>query len=209
MPFACLELEHASLYLIADGSSSHPQSGELARALLACLIQEFSRLPLATLGTEPLTAALVDMISACRNTLRDQYPTAACSYLLLCLMGDTAFSIHEGDCCLGLITTDNTVNWLNNIHCEANWQGNLSHAEIVRAPSRHRLTRCFSARRSSDPEISHWPVHPTQQWLLATDGFWATLDAQQQLHFLLNGDLSDQYTDDISCLSVITPTVQP
>lgn len=205
---ACAHIEraHASLYLIADGSSSHPRSGELATALLAELAQRFNHLPAAELPPEQVAEALLQLIANSHQALGDAHPQAACSYLVLCLLGDAAFSIHEGDCCLGLIEQSGKIDWLNSAHCVANWQGNLTHAEIAQAPSRHRLTRCFSARRASNPEINHWPLEPNQHWLLATDGFWAGLSPQEQQNFLRNGNLPAPPTDDdISCLSIITP----
>jgi serine/threonine protein phosphatase PrpC len=188
---ACAHLEqtHASLYLIADGSSSHPLSGELANALLARLVTDFSQLQLARMNAGHTAEALRQIIATSHQALRDEYPRAACSYLILCLFADTAFSIHEGDCCLGLIEQTGGINWLSSAHCAANWQGNLTHAEIAQDASRHRLTRCFSARRVSNPEIKYWPLAPHQHWLLASDGFWACLSDQEQLTFLRNGNL--------------------
>ncbi|KRW74210.1 hypothetical protein AO735_12805 [Pseudomonas sp. TTU2014-096BSC] len=205
---ACAHIEqtHASLYLIADGSSSHPRSGELATALLAKLAQGFNNLSAAELPPEQVAEALLQLIANSHQALGDAHPQAACSYLVLCLLGDTAFSIHEGDCCLGLIERSGKIDWLNSAHSAANWQGNLTHAEIAQAPSRHRLTRCFSARRASNPEINHWSLEPNQHWLLATDGFWAGLSEQQQQSFLHKGSLPAPPTDDdISCLSIIIP----
>ena len=205
---ACAHIEqaHASLYLIADGSSSHPRSGELATALLAELAQGFNNLPATELTPEQVAEALLQLIANSHQALGDAHPKAACSYLVLCLLGDAAFSIHEGDCCLGLIEQSGKIDWLNSAHCAANWQGNLTLAEVAQAPSRHSLTRCFSARRASNPEINHWPLEPNQHWLLATDGFWAGLSPQEQQSFLRDGNLPAPPTDDdISCLSIITP----
>jgi len=199
------ERTHASLYLIADGSSSHPRSGELATALLAALAQGFNHLPATELNLAQLAEALRQLIASSHKALRDAHPQAACSYLALCLLGDAAFSIHEGDCCLGLLEPSGEISWLSPAHCVANWQGNLNHAELAHMPSRHRLTRCFSPRRASNPEINHWPHNANQHWLLATDGFWAGLSEQQQQTFLQKGSLpAPPPDDDISCLSIIT-----
>jgi serine/threonine protein phosphatase PrpC len=204
--YAHLEQAHISLYLIADGSSSHPRSGELATALLAELAQGFNHLPATELNPEQLAEALMQLIANSHQALHDAHPQAACSYLALCLLGDAAFSIHEGDCCLGLIEPSGKISWLSPAHCVANWQGNLTHAELAQTQSRHRLTRCFSSRRASNPEINHWPLSANQHWLLATDGFWAGLSEQQQQTFLRKGRLPAPPTDDdISCLSIITP----
>lgn len=194
----------ASLYLIADGSSSHPRSGELAYALLNDLTQGFSRLPTEQLNAEQLANSFVQIITNRHQALRDDFPLAACSYLLLCLHRDAAFTIHEGDCCLGVIDQDSEINWLSTVHCAPNWQGDLTPAQIARDSTRHRLTRCFSARRTSNPDINFWPARPNQHWLLASDGFWAGLCPRTQQTFLRDGHLPVPPTDDdISCLSVI------
>lgn len=204
--FAHATQAHASVYLIADGSSSHPRSGELAKALLNELSIGFSHLPTAELNAEQLADALLQIIAGSHQTLRDDFPLAVCSYLVLCLLPDAAFTIHEGDCCLGAIEHDGEIRWLSAVHCAPNWLGDLTHAQIARASSRHTLTRCFSARRTSSPEINYWPARPNQHWLLASDGFWAGLCAQRQQTFLRDGHLPAPPTDDdISCLSVITP----
>jgi serine/threonine protein phosphatase PrpC len=204
--FAHTTEAHASVYLIADGSSSHPRSGELAKALLNELSIGFSHLPTAELNAEQLADALLQIIAGSHQTLRDDFPLAACSYLVLCLLPDAAFTIHEGDCCLGAIEHDGEIRWLSAVHCAPNWLGDLTHAQIARASSRHTLTRCFSARRTSSPEINYWPGRPNQHWLLASDGFWAGLCAQRQKTFLRDGHLPAPPTDDdISCISVITP----
>ncbi|NAS98405.1 hypothetical protein CU664_10290 [Pseudomonas syringae pv. actinidifoliorum] len=201
--FAYIEQANASLYLIADGSSSHPFSGELANALLTKVVLNFSLLQSADMSTEQTGEALLQIIATSYQALRGDYPLAACSYLILCVLAESAFSIHEGDCCLGLIDRDSNINWLSNMHCAPNWQGNLTHTEIAQDVYRHQLTRCFSARRASNPEIRYLSVGPNQHWLLASDGFWASLGRDEQLSFLHNGTLPAPPTDDdISCLSV-------
>ena len=205
--FAHVAQALAGVYLIADGSSSHPRSGELAHTLLDELTIGFSQLPTAELNAEQLADALLQIIARSHQALRNDFPLAACSYLVLCLLPDAAFTVHEGDCCLGAIEHDGEIRWLSAVHCAPNWQRDLNHAQIARASSRHTLTRCFSARRTSSPEINYWPARPNQQWLLASDGFWAGLCAQGQQTFLRDGHLTAPPTDDdISCLSVITLT---
>ncbi|RZO02968.1 MULTISPECIES: hypothetical protein [Pseudomonas] len=120
------------------------------------------------------------------------------------LLPDAAISIHEGDCCLGVIDQDSEINWLSAVHCAPNWQRDLTPAQIALDSSRHCLTRCFSARRPSNPEINVWPARPNRHWLLASDGFWAGLCPRTQPLFLRDGHVPAPPTDDdISCLSVI------
>lgn len=199
----------ARIYLIADGSSRHPHSGELAHTLLNDLTQGFNRLPTEQLNAEQLASALQQIISTRHQTLRSDFPLAACSYLLLCLLPDAAFTIHEGDCCLGVMAQNSEINWLSTVHCVPNWRGDLTPAQIAQESSRHHLTRCFSARRTSNPDIHFWSAHPNQHWLLASDGFWAGLCTRTQQTFLRDSHVLVPPTDDdISCLSVIsTPIV--
>lgn len=84
--FAYVEHAHASLYLIADGSSRHPLSGELANALLGKLLQVFSELQAFEANPEKLAHAMARSITRYRESLHHVYPRAACSYLLLCVL---------------------------------------------------------------------------------------------------------------------------
>jgi serine/threonine protein phosphatase PrpC len=196
----------ATLYFVADGSSSRPGSGELAHALADYLHTAFLQLPTAVLSRDALAPALCAALRDARHELGRRYPQAACSYLLLALLPEAAFSLHEGDCCLGQIDSLGNIQWLNAPHCQANWRGTSSHADLARDSARHRLTRCFSARRQPEPQLSHWPLTAAPQWLLATDGFWADLTPQQQSQFLHNGQVTQADTDDdISCLLVSAP----
>ena len=201
---ACAERPEAALYLIAGGSSSREHSGELAQALLLHLQAAFLQLPARELrDADALAIVLVRLLADARRALRSDYPQAACSYLMLVLLPNIALSVHEGDCCLGQLDNYGTIHWLTPPHCQANWQGNLSHAEIAAAPSRHCLTRCFSARRPSEPQVERWSLASNQHWLLASDGFWASLSAQAQLAFLSDDESPVVLVnDDISCLLV-------
>lgn len=201
---ACAQRPEATLYLIADGCSSRAHSGELARALLRHLQVAFLRLPAQELrDVDSLGAALVRLLVEARRALRGDYPQAACSYLILVLLPGAALSVHEGDCCLGHLDDDGTIRWLTSPHCQANWLGNLQHAEIAADSARHRLTRCFSARRPLEPHVAQWLLSGSQRWLLASDGFWASLSWQAQQAFLRDGELPEvPLVDDISCLLV-------
>ena len=201
---ACAERAEASLYLIADGSSSQSRSGELAHTLLARLQQAFLQLPATQLqDAEAATAVLVQLLSTARYELRADFRTESCSYLLLLMLPGCAITIHEGDCCLGIRHNDGRIDWLTAPHCQANWLGSLKHAEIAAHPERHRLTRCFSARRPADPQITRWEPATHHYWLLATDGFWASLSPEQQQTFLLRDSIPPAaLDDDISCLLI-------
>lgn len=57
--FAHAAQANASIYLIADGSSNYPHSGELAHALLNDLTRGFGQLPTQELNAEQLVSANV------------------------------------------------------------------------------------------------------------------------------------------------------
>lgn len=195
--------DHAGLniYLMADGSSSHPHSGELAAALIDKLITAVKGWPAMQLNAQQLSEMFLQSVANARQMLSKEFPVSACSYLILCLMDNAALSIHEGDCCLGVMGANDTITWLSNVHCASNWQGNLSHTAIARQSSRHRLTRCFSARRESNPEVSYWP-DPLQHWVLASDGFWACLSSEAQQNFMRTNNLQTAPIDDTTYISI-------
>lgn len=197
-----IERNGIKLYLLADGSTSKPGSGELAHALLHNLKTGFQQQSIDPLSSaEQIETLLLQLLRKTHSDLAHQWPQAACSYLLLAVLPDTALSIHEGDCCLGSLQ-EGAIEWLTQPHCRANWQGTMSHTDLAQHPDRHTLTRCFSARRALDPQLNRWPNATGRQWLLATDGFWAELPHSIQQECLNTSQLPSESDDDISCLII-------
>lgn len=171
----------AYLYVIADGTSK-PGSGELARALNHHLIHCFSRAQSSVVSCPDTALKLVlNSLDEVHANLCPDLPFASTSYLALLVVDQTATSIHAGDCCVGYQGKDGSMTWLNPPHCGPNWKGELSHSIIANSPARKTLFNCMSYRRPHEPHIQPFRLVKDTTWVLASDGFWAELSAQNQL----------------------------
>ncbi|NVZ71942.1 protein phosphatase 2C family protein [Pseudomonas costantinii] len=186
----------AYLYVIADGTSK-PGSGELARALTHHLLDVFSRTApsIASCPDKALQLTLTSL-NEVRSNLCPVFPFASTSYLALLVVGQTAASIHAGDCCLGHLGEDQRINWLNPPHCGPNWKGDLSHSFIASSPARKRLLNCMSYRRPHEPAVQSIQTTADTTWILATDGFWAELSIEHQLNAIAQRSLDGHSTED-------------
>jgi serine/threonine protein phosphatase PrpC len=184
------------LYLIADGTAK-PGSGELAQALSDHLLGCFSRAA-PSIATSPDSALelVLASLKQVQSNLCPDFPFASTSYLALLVLGQTAISIHAGDCCLGYLNNDQRMSWLNSPHCGPNWQDDLSHTFIASSPARKRLFNCMSYRRPHEPAIQFTQVTPGTTWILATDGFWAELTVENQLQAIARRSLEGCSTED-------------
>lgn len=192
------------LYVIADGTS-RPNSNKLATALTCGLLKSFSNARPSSLSCLDTALELtLSSLSAIRSTLCPEYPFASASYLVLLVLGDTAISIHAGDCCLGLIDKEKNLKWLTAPHCGPNWKGNLSHAFIANSPARKTLLNCMSLRRPHEPQVQSLRVLPDTRWILATDGFWAELSPTHQFKAIENSSL-EGYPGEDDCTFMLLP----
>jgi len=186
----------AYLYVIADGTSK-PGSGQLARALSHHLLECFS-------GAQPSVVSCPDhalkrvltSLDEVHSNICPDFPFASTSYLVMLVVGQTAISIHAGDCCLGYLETDQSMNWLSPPHCGPNWKGDLSHSFIASSPARKTLLHCMSHRRAHEPHIQSMQITQGTTWILATDGFWAELSAADQFKAIAGQTLENCSTED-------------
>lgn len=186
----------AYLHVIADGTSK-PASGELARALTHYLLESFSRAePTVTSCPDKATEWVLHALGEAHSNLCPGFPLASTSYLVLLVMGQTAISIHAGDCCLGYLGKDQSMIWLTSPHCGPNWKGDLSHAVIAESSSRKTLLNCMSYRRPHEPAVNFVETVRGTTWILATDGFWAELSAADQLKAIAGQTLDGCSTED-------------
>lgn len=186
----------AHLYVIADGTAK-PGSAELAQALSDDLLGCFSNAA-PSIATSPDSALelVLDSLKQVQSNLCPDFPFASTSYLALLVLGQTAITIHAGDCCLGYLDNDQRMTWLNAPHCGPNWQGDLSHTFIASSPARKRLFNCMSYRRPHEPAVQFIQVTPDTMWILATDGFWAELTVEHQLQAIAGRSLEGCSTED-------------
>lgn len=184
------------LYVIADGTSK-PGSGELARALSHHLLDTFSHSATAVAAcTDKALSLTLTSLNRVHSNLCPDFPFAAASYLALLVVGQTAISIHAGDCCLGYLEKGQYLNWISPPHCGPNWKGDLSHSLIANSPARKTLLNCMSYRRRHEPHIQSLQIIKDTTWIMATDGFWAELSVQNQLRAIAQQTLDGCSTHD-------------
>lgn len=185
-----------SLYVIADGSSK-PGSGELAKAMTQHILGSFSRaIPVEVSCPDKALKLTLSWLDEVHSNLCPDFPIASTSYLVLLVIGQTAISIHAGDCCLGYMKKGQRPTWLTPPHCGPNWKGDLSHALIANNPTRKKLLNCMSRRRHHEPCVQTLLIAPDTTWILATDGFWAELSPERQLAAITRGSLDAYAAED-------------
>lgn len=186
----------ACLYVIADGTSK-PGSGELAQALTSHLLDCFSSAaPSAVSCLDNALELTLAALKHAHSNLCPDLPLASTSYLALLMHDQSAVAIHAGDCCLGYVGSDQRVVWLSPPHCGPNWKGNLSHSFIASSPARKRLLNCMSYRRPHEPALQFINSVPDTTWVMATDGFWAGLSAEEQREAIAGQTLDTCSTED-------------
>jgi serine/threonine protein phosphatase PrpC len=193
-----------TLCVLADGATSCPTSGGLAKSLVSSLLEGF--------GERKQVASIESMVGLLREVhtcLRRRFPADSASYIVALIEdGSTVTTLHAGDCRLGRLTNQGTIHWLTPVHTLANAIESLGEEELRQSPNRHFLTRSFRAKRFQVPEYGiHELDERDEGILIASDGFWASLPDDEQLKFLC-GTSSGQHSspDDVSCLFLPLPT---
>jgi len=76
----------------------------------------------------------------------------------------------------------------------------ISNEDFATHESRHVITRCFRPGRLCEVEITPHPIQKNDKLIIATDGYWADLDAEEKASFLgENPVLPELPQDDTSC----------
>lgn len=186
-----------TMSVVIDGATRGPSGGELARELACRLVDQF-------LGHEvPVdTAQICNQLQLAHTDLRHRYPADSASYLIMIDTHDgQLMTAHAGDCRLGKLRHDKSIEWLTKPHCLANATTHLAETELAAHANRHQLSRSFRPRRFQEPEYGHVAYLPDDVLLIATDGFWAEMNSLEQSE-LLEGKYrpSGSVGDDRSCL---------
>lgn len=189
--------DNAALFVIADGSSQSAQSGELASVFVQSLADRFLSQPYLA-SAEQVAAFINEFLLG----LNGRYTAARLSFLvLLDFSGSEVFTLHAGDCRLGRNFNEETVTWLNRPHTLANAIDDIDEAMLAQHENRHVLTRSLRAGRQCEIERGQYAVIENDCLLMATDGYWAELNGQQQREFWAYRYVPySSYSDDISCL---------
>lgn len=181
-----------NLYIIVDGTTDSPNSGDLAKELVKTIIESKT--------IAPTQIALTQSIKAIHSKLRLKYISASAAFLIVIHYPDgNLITYHSGDCLVGKLYNDNQIQWLLTPHTLANATTCRCHQDLANDPSRHYLTRSFRTRYI-EPEFNSIQLSKSDQILLATDGFWAGLEIEAQMSLIQEGEVPKTALDDISYL---------
>jgi len=179
------------LCVLLDGSSRGPESGALAKDIATGLIDWFT-----TTHTEITAEAIEGRLRQLHRSLSARWRRASASYGLVLLDGvGEGAAMLAGDCLLGRMANEATT-WLSRPDTLANAFDELDIPAIAASPERHRLTRSFRRREFMPP--SRLRLVRERDLILATDGFWADLNAVEQARFLAGDCISPAGADDQS-----------
>jgi PPM family protein phosphatase len=191
------EIHGISVCILVDGATGSPKCGELARDLVSFLLESC-----VCLDSPPSQEILINCLERAHVGLRRQYPSDVASYIIVLQdNSQTLTAIHAGDCRLGMIANDGSINWLTCVHTLANAIQSLSDDELRMSSDRHKLTRSFKGKRFETPDCEIFNLKDCcDALLLASDGFWADLSDEEQLLVLQGHRVQEtSLNDDMSC----------
>lgn len=171
--------DRSLLAVVADGSTTGKDSGELAQFLVHNLVDWFVGID-GVVGEREISGKL----QIIHGSLSGKFQPSSASYMIVfirpqhpCLVG------YAGDCILGTLVDGGNVNWLTVPDTLANALSCIPIEELAKARSRHLLTRSFRSREFMPPAFQTFDIK-SAGLLVATDGFWAELPSEDQLAFL-------------------------
>lgn len=186
--------------VIADGVFSRPQSGTLARALVTYLIDRA-----ADSKECPSPEAVSTWVrDAHRHFRNDRAPKSSVSFLAACFSMDQLFyTVHAGDCRLGIVGKSHKVDWITRVHSLATAINPLPEEQLRIHPARAQLTTTFGTKRYSAPTVTEIYCRCNNGATLATDGFWAEVPWPLQHVACSSAWLTDEvFEDDVSRLLI-------
>ena len=197
------ENAHGSIIIVADGSTAGELDGDLARALVKEIVNWF------VIAKPPVSAdVLLGFLRDLHRDLAPHFPRGSVSYLIVIMSSEGSVIAHAGDCTLGFLGTEGSVNWITAPHTLANAVKKLTLADIAKSRARHLLTYSFRAREFVAPTIEKIDALASHL-VIATDGFWADLTPDQQMAFMGTGKRkANDDQDDCSVLLIRTDWVE-
>ncbi|TGP85621.1 MULTISPECIES: protein phosphatase 2C domain-containing protein [unclassified Mesorhizobium] len=175
--------KEGALCVVLDGSTSGPHSGELARQISRALVDWYLSVE-GEIASEVITGRMREIHGA----LSKEHPRDSASYMIAHFRSPSEVVVlHAGDCLLGRYDEKGGIDWVSRPHTLANVAGNVSIPDIVAVPARQRLTRSFRAREFMAPDVMGLKFDG--ELVIATDGFWAELNAGDQTLFLDGSDV--------------------
>ena len=150
-----------------------------------------------SMSVEELTAdQLIVVMMNAQIAIRYEYPRETACYTALILRHDLqkAYAVTCGDCRLGIISNENSLEWLTPVHTVENFLSKPLAQQEVSLAARHTVTRCLNSRRFVMPEVLQLPYFTEREWVLATDGYWVGMKDEESER--------EASLDDNSCLRV-------
>ena len=190
---------------VFDGSSGGKDSGAFARDVARALSDWFVTAEVVT------PEAIIDRLRTIHAELSGKYRRSSASYVIALIDRQGAVCIlHAGDCLAGLVQDRFDIEWLIQPHTLANPISPVAIDELARSPSRNLITRSFRTKEFMEPHSKDLIFEAGKRLVLATDGFWASLDHEQKHAFLSGGVLEPgKEQDDCSALTLAMVDGQP
>lgn len=195
------------VFVVVDGTS-RPGSEILAPALVDYILNGYrAQIDKGSpdLSHEQVESLLKLVLHDAHSSLISDMATGSASYLVAVVSGGILTVAYEGDCSAGVASSSDPITWFTPPHCAANWRRDRDHRQLAADLGRHRITRCFKARRTPDPEFITRAVIEGETLVFATDGFWADLSDMDQVQ-MLDPEMPDpmHVDDDVTWLVVQT-----
>lgn len=187
---------HSNLFIVADGTTSSPNGGELAKTLICSLIAKFQ-----DTTSPPTKTIIIRWLKEIHREIRLTYFADSASYLVAIPYPEGKLIIlHAGDCLLGRVINDTKIQWLTEPHTLVNATKSVPHDDLIQDPDRNKLTRSFRGRKFIEPEFKCTFTTPAEKIIIASDGFWADLSREDQLALITESSEPKDPRDDISFL---------
>lgn len=187
------------LCVVLDGFSTKPKSGELVRLVAKDLIDWFM--------SSDKQVSTDELICQMREIHKERLPIllqASASYLIVLIIHEQPpVILYSGDCLMGYLDKKSTIHWQIQPHTLANATCNLPIAELAESALRNKLTQSFRANQYMIPNNMSVSAKKGETLVIATDGFWAELNEDEQGRFLADEVLPKEVIkDDCSALNI-------
>lgn len=183
----------AALFVVADGATSGPSGGTLARRLTYELIDRFM-----DAGDAPSADGVIGYLRDIHALIATSFPFDSASYVAALAIKDQHVAVlHAGDCLAARPQPEEPFEWPIQPHSLANAFEPMAIEDIAAAPNRNRLTRSFRPKEFLRPDVTELDADDLSELILCTDGFWTGLGMEQQRAFMqgtsapLTGEIDD------------------
>jgi serine/threonine protein phosphatase PrpC len=197
-----------TLIMLLDGATTSPNGGQFVKVLASIVEQKFQDADIEELEFKNIKETILRILKDAQQQLRFEFISDFSSYAIGIIKENIAIIFHAGDCMVEIYSKNGFksafLNWSKRIHCYSNHLTSLNMEELKRCPNRHTLTKRFTSRRFTAPDISVFGLKYGQQLVLSTDGFWAEVDEKTQRQLLHDSSSSTASlsSDDASFIAI-------